>query len=194
MQNIDRQSIWKQRYPWSRKVSLLTTLSTFILVVFTLTISVPSLFSDHHEDDNDPREEIAIGAGFIAAVAGGAGAIGGIIFAGATAPVWVPVATGIGIGAGIIGGGVALWDLLDGPEDDCFDCDGSGYYMDGTHRCPTCNPGDDDSCPNCPGLENGGGCSTCQPPVDNTPTCYYCTDGCSMCDTGAGGYYWRSYQ
>ena len=197
MQNILSKSYWNRQVPWSKKQSLLHFLATITLFLFTMMLVTPVILSDHHGDDGDPREEIVAGAGLLAAVAGGVAWAGAAAAGAATAPVWVPVAAGIGVGAGIVAAGVGLWDLLDGPEDDCNDCDGSGYYMDGTHRCPTCNPPDDDSCPNCPGPENGGGCSTCQPPEkpeipDYTPDCPYCYSGCSGCP-GAYDSYMSDY-
>ena len=153
-----------------RKVPLINNISVLLICLILVTYTYPGFIQTGHSDWRDP---VAIGLGII----GGGLAIGGAI---ATAPAW-GVAGGV---CAIVGGGIALWDWVDGPdEDNCDDCDGSGYYMDGTHRCPTCNPPDDDSCPDCPGLENGGGCSTCDPPPpeDNTPNCDDCTNGCSSC-------------
>ncbi len=134
---------------WKKKVSLLNFIAT-VTVTFCILVSVtPEICSDRHGDDGDPREEIAAGAGILAAVAGGIAWAGGAAAATATAPAWVPLAGGIAAGAGIVGAGVALWDVLDGPEDNCYDCDGSG--------CDTCDPPDDDDCNNC----DGRGCSAC---------------------------------
>ena len=144
MQNILSKSYWNRQVPWSKKQSLLHFLATITLFLFTMMLVTPAILSDHHGDDGDPREEIAAGAGLLATVAGGVAWAGAAAAGAATAPVWVPVVTGVGIGLGAVGAGIALWDLFDGPEDACNDCDGSGYYMDSTHRCPTCNPPHDD--------------------------------------------------
>lgn len=135
-----------------KKLSLLQAFTMMTLCLCVLTTVVPQVFSDNHRDDGDPREEIAVVTGLVAATAGGI-VIGGVIAVGsATAPAWVPVVGVIGAGAGLVSAGCALWDLLDGPEDNCYDCDGSG--------CNTCEPPDDDDCPNC----DGSGCDTCNPP------------------------------
>lgn len=135
-----------------KKLSLLQAFTMMTLYLCVLTTVGPQVFSDGHGDAGDPREEIAVVAGFVA-VAAWSFAAGGAIAAGAaTAPVWITVVGGIGAGAGVISAGCAIWDHFDGPEDNCNDCDGSG--------CPTCEPPDDDNCPNC----DGSGCDTCNPP------------------------------
>ena len=144
MQNIFSKSYWNRLVPWNKKLSWLCFLSTLTLFSFTMMLVTPAIFSDHHGDDGDSREEAAGilgGAGVL--IGAGAKAAGAIIVGtgvAVTAPAWVPIATGVGIGLGAAGAGIALWDLLDGPEDDCNDCDGSGYYMG--DNCNTCNPGD----------------------------------------------------
>ena len=162
--NNSNLSTWKllstrlQEMTVTKKVPLLNMTAAVTLICFVISISlVPKVLSEHHGDDGDLREEIAIGAGAIGALAGAIAWAGAAAAGTATAPVWVPVAGGIAVGACLIAGGVALWDRLDGPEDDCYDCDGSG--------CDTCEPPDDDDCPNC----DGTGCDTCQPPPPPPP-------------------------
>ncbi len=149
-----------------RKVPLINNISVFLICLMLVAYTYPGFVQTGHAFDW--RDPVAIGLGII----GGGLAIGGAI---ATAPAW-GIAGGV---CAIAGGGIALWDWADGPdEDNCNDCDGSGYYMG--DRCMTCNPPDDDPCPDCPGT----GCSTCNPPPpeDRSPNCDYCTTGgCSAC-------------
>ena len=113
-----------------KKLSLLQVFTMMTLCLCVFTNVGPQVFSDGRGDAGDPREEIAVVAGFVA-VAAWSFAAGGAIAAGAAAaPVWVTVVGGIGAGAGIISAGCAIWDHFDGPEDNCNDCDGSG--------CDTC--------------------------------------------------------
>ena len=145
--------VWKKA--WKKKNAILDCfidIACFLIIFTLVTSETLNLDSIGKLGDGDPREEIAVVAGFVA-VAAWSFAAGGAIAAGAaTVPVWVTVVGGIGAGAGIISAGCAFWDHFDGPEDNCNDCDGSG--------CPTCEPPDDDNCPNC----DGSGCDTCNPP------------------------------
>ena len=157
MQNIFSKSFWNKQVKWNKKLSLLHFLATITLFSFTMILVTPSIFSEHHGDDGDPREEISGIAGAVGVIAGGVAWAGGIAAGTAAAPLWVPVAAGIGIGVGAVAVGVGLWDLFDGLEDDCNDCPGTG--------CNTCQPPDDDGCPNCDGsgYYMGDNCQTCNP-------------------------------
>lgn len=167
-----------------RKIPLINSVSIFLICLLLVTYTIPG-FSDWR----DPAVIIAGGIG-------GGLAIGGAI---ATAPAWGIAGGVLAIGAA----GIALWDYLDGPdkpEDNCPDCDGSGYYNG--DPCNTCNAGGNDTCQDCP----GSGCSTCTTAetcsicdetfygthscdsgYDYTPSCDYCTAGCSSCSIGQGG-------
>ena len=47
--------------------------------------------------------------------------MGGVIIAGAaTTPIWVPVATGFAVGSATLAMGIAVWDILDAPEDNAL--------------------------------------------------------------------------
>ncbi len=149
--------LWNKQVVWSqstRKVSLLNFFSMITISALFMVTATPQIFSNHHGDDGDRREEIVLVLGGVGAVAGAAAAAGV-----ASVPAWVPVAGCIAAGAGLAAAGIAIWDWLDGPEDNCNDCDGSGYHEDGDN-CLTCNPPDDDGCYDC----DGSGCSICKPP------------------------------
>lgn len=125
-----------------RKVPLINNISVFVICLMLVTYTYPGFQETGFADWRDP---VVIGLGI---VGGGAAIVGAIT----TAPVW-GVAGGV---CAVVGGGIALWDWADGDDgDNCYDCDGSGYYMG--DNCNTCNPPDDDGCPNCPGT----GCSSC---------------------------------
>jgi len=160
MHNNSKQQQWKKRIP------LLSFIAKLTLAAIFLAYFAPIVISNHHGDDGDPREEIAVAAGAVAAIARGVAVIGSIAAGGATAPAWVPAATAFAAGAAIVAASIALWDVLDGPEDSCPNCDGSG--------CNTCDPPDPDGCYDC----DGSGCSTCgnYPPHEfNCDSCGYST-------------------
>lgn len=133
----------------------MSSIALITLTFFVTALITPYVFSDRHGDDGDLREEIVWGLGAVAGVAGGVAAGAALV---GTAPAWLPVVGAIGAGATILGIGIGLWDILDGPEDNCHNCDGSG--------CNTCEPPDPDGCPNC----DGSGCNTCEPPPPPEPT------------------------
>ena len=114
-----------------RRLPLINCLSFIVIGLMIVAYTFPS-FIEHGY--SDWREPAAIGLGI---VAGGLGTAAAIV----TAPAWV---TGLGIGAGvctIAAGGLALWDYLDGPDDEPSrpPTTADDYYKNYSYECSHCN-------------------------------------------------------
>ena len=152
--------------PKVKRASLLSILAAIMPCVLLITLLIPQISSHGPGDEADLREETAAALLTTSAILQGVGHFGAACAVAGTAPAWVAPVAAIAVGAVIIGVCIVLWDLADGSEDNCVDCDGSGYHEDG-ENCNTCNPPDDDDCPNCDGSgyhSDGEHCDTCNPP------------------------------